>query len=325
MHLKVLGTGSYLPERKVTNQQLVQDGLDTTDDWIVSHTGIKSRQVAAPDEATSDLAVRAAERALKAANLDAQQLGFIVCATSTPDHTLPATANLIQAALGANCGAMDLNAGCSGFVQALAVGFALCNQSEGRPVLVVGADCYSRIMDWSDRTTAVFFGDGAGAVVIAAGGTRPTLLSVMSGSDGKGGKQIIVESGGSRCPVTPLALEEGKTKLRMNGRAVWDFALDKVPALIREVVAQAGLTLAEIDLIIPHQSNAKMLNAFAEALDISQEKIFFNVQNYANTAAASVAIALDEAVRQKRLQPGGKVVLVGFGAGLSWCAACLSW
>ncbi len=322
---RVLGTGSYLPERIVTNQELVDDGLPTSDDWIVSHTGIRCRHVVADDQATSDLATAAAQRALTSAEVEPSALSAIVCATSSPDHGLPATANLVQANLGASCGAIDVNAGCSGFVHALLVGHALCAQNGGAPVLVVGADAYSRIMNWSDRTTAVFFGDGAGAAVVGAGEGGPSLLASLSGSDGSGGHHIQLEAGGSRRPVTPKDVAEHRHQLRMNGRAVWDFAVARVPGVVREVVARAGLTLDDVDLIVPHQSNARMLSAFGDALGGCHDRIYSHVDAHANTAAASVAIALDAALHEGRVQRGKVVVLVGFGAGLSWCAACLRW
>ncbi len=322
MNSAILGTGSYLPDKAVSNQELVDSGLDTSNDWIVSRTGIQSRRIAAPEQATSDLAIEASRRALSKAGVEPNELGFLVCATSTPDHQLPATANLIQHALGASCGSIDLNAGCSGFVQALIVAHGMFLQS-GRPVLVVGADTYSRIMNWSDRKTAVFFGDGAGALVIGAGDQSPCLLSWKSGSDGSGGSCITTVAGGSRRPITAEDLETGAGRLSMDGRAVWEFAVGRVPGLVRDVVEQAGLSLEEIDLIVPHQANQKMLKVIADELGVSEEVFFSNVAAHANTAAASVGIALDQAVQGGRLKRGQVVVIVGFGAGLAWSAACL--
>ncbi len=323
MNSRIIGTGSYLPDQIIQNEDLVRDGLDTTDDWIVSHTGIESRRIVAPDQATSDLAVHAARRALEKAGIAAEQLGYIVCATSTPDQKLPATANLIQHQLGSSCGAVDLNAGCSGFVHALVVGVAMQQQLGGAPVLVVGADAYSRILNWKDRTTAVFFGDGAGALVLGVSGDAPCLLAVKMGSDGSGAPCITTVAGGSRRPTTQEDLLSGADRLTMNGRAVWEFAMRTVPGAIREVVHAAGLSLKDVDLIIPHQANEKMLTAIAEELGVPQATFFCSVREQANTAAASVGIALDQALSSGRLAPGQIAVLVGFGAGLSWAAACV--
>jgi 3-oxoacyl-[acyl-carrier-protein] synthase-3 len=229
---------------------------------------------------------------------------------------------LIQHALGASCGAIDLNAGCSGFVQAVIVAHGMFLQS-GRPVLVVGADTYSRIMNWSDRNTALFFGDGAGALVIGKAGSSPCLLSWQSGSDGSGGSCITTVAGGSRRPMTADDLQTGAGRLSMKGRAVWEFAVGRVPGLVRDVVAQAGLSLADVDLIVPHQANQKMLKVIADELGVSEDVFFSNVAAHANTAAASVGIALDHAVASGRLRRGQVVVIVGFGAGLAWSAACL--
>lgn len=325
MKSAILGTGSYLPTKSVSNQDLVDTGLDTSDEWIVSRTGIKSRRVAAPEQATSDLAIEASRRALESAQVKASELGYIVCATSTPDHQLPAVANLVQDKIGATCGAIDMNAGCSGFVQAFLVGHALHEQSGGRPVLVIGADAYSRIMNWSDRRTAVFFGDGAGALVIGQSNesARPCLLSSQSGSDGSGGSCITTRAGGSRSPMTPEALASGAGFLTMDGPAVWKFAVSTVPQLVRDVVKDAGLSLEDIRLIVPHQANQKMLGVIAEELGVNSDVLFSNVDKNANTAAASVGLALDEAVSAGRLSRGDHLVLVGFGAGLAWSAACI--
>jgi len=321
----ILGTGSYAPERIVTNRELIASGLDTTDEWIVERTGIRERRIASPEEATSDLAARAAERALEMAGIKAADLDLIICATSTPDHPLPATANLIQHKLKCDAGALDVNAACSGFVYALSVGFALRSSGQARYVLVVGADTYSRILDWEDRRSAIFFGDGAGAAVLGPTSSGDWLLSSVHGSDGSGARQIMVQAGGSRLPATEERVRSRLTRFHMDGRAVWSFAVARMPATVREVATRAGLAVADIRLLIPHQSNQRMLEACCASLGLEEERLFLNVDRYANTASASVAIALDEAVRQRRIRPGDPVVLVGFGGGLSWSAVCLRW
>ena len=296
MPTAILGTGSYLPPNTVTNADLVQRGLDTTEEWIVEHTGIRERRIADPNQATSDLALVAARRALDAAGLRPADLDLIICATSSPDHQLPATASLLQHKLGCQAGAFDLNATCSGFAYALVVGFAMRRQTGCRHVLVVGADTYSRILNWEDRTTAVFFGDGAGAVVLGPTDGDDWLLASHHGSDGGGAPAIIVPAGGSRRPATEQRVRERETLFTMNGRAVWNFVLERVPAAIRTVTAQANLALSDIDLLIPHQANQRM-RTFAQRRELPPERLFINVDRYGNTASASVAIALDEAVR----------------------------
>lgn len=321
----ILGTGSYVPERVVTNEQLIASGLDTSHEWILEKTGIRERRIAGSEEATSDLAVCAAKRALEMAGLKAADLDLIICATSSPDHPIPATASIIQHKLGCAAGALDVNAVCSGFVYALSVGFALRSSGQARHVLVIGADTYSRLLDWGDRRSAVFFGDGAGAVVLGPAPGPDWLLSSVHGSDGGGADKIMIAAGGSRLPATEEHVRARLTRFHMDGRAVWNFALDRMPAAVREVAARAGLSVADIGLLIPHQSNQRMLEACCESLGLEKERMFLNVDRYANTAAASIAIALDEALRQRRIGPGEPVVLVGFGGGLSWSAVCLRW
>jgi 3-oxoacyl-[acyl-carrier-protein] synthase-3 len=318
----VLGVGAYLPEERVTNQQLVDRGLDTNHDWIVQHTGFEVRHIARPDEATSDLATAAARAALTAAGVDAKDIGYICCATSSPDHLLPATANLVQHNLGCDCGAIDINGGCSGFVHAMGLGFAMLTQSPAKPVLVIGADTYSRLVDWSDRKTAIFFGDGAGAAVLGLRTGPESLLGMVSGSDGGGGDLISIRAGGTR---QRTAGERSEAFLKMVGSEVWRFALRHVPALVRAVLEQANLSLDDVDLIVPHQANARMLAMIARELEVPEEKVFINVKDNCNTAAASVGIALQQAASSGRLKEGDIVVLAGFGAGLGWCGMCLRW
>jgi 3-oxoacyl-(acyl-carrier-protein) synthase III len=325
MTTAILGTGAYVPARRVTNEDLVRNGLNSSHAWILEHTGIHERRVAAPEEASSDLAAMAALRAIAAAKLEPRDIDTVLCATSTPDHVLPTTANYVQARLGCTASATDLNAGCSGFVQALDFGFALHAQSPSSRVLVIGVDTYSRIIDWRDRGSAYFFGDGAGAVVLGPASGPTWRLASVAGSDGGRAESIIVPAGGSRAPVTEAALRGGETKLRMNGRRVWDFAVEQVPLVVREVVRRAGLRLDQIDVVVPHQANAKMLSCIAERLELPPHRLFVNVGRFANTAAASVGIALDEAVTSGVVRPGLNVVLVAFGAGLSWSAVCLRW
>jgi 3-oxoacyl-[acyl-carrier-protein] synthase-3 len=320
----ILGTGSYVPATVLANRALVERGLRTTDDWIVAHTGIRERRIAAPNEATSDMASEASRRALAAAGLRPADIDLILCATSTPDHALPHTAALIQERLGAMCGAMDLNAGCSGFAYALWTAFKLASGDRPQRILVVGADTYSRLVDWTDRTSAVFFGDGAGAAVVGPT-SAAWMRSWANGADGCGAEYIKVPAGGSRQQATEEAIRRGETFFRMQGRAVWDFAVKRVPEAISAALDGAGWTVEEIDLLIAHQANERLLEQIRIRLGLPPDKIFLNIARFGNTAAASLGIALDEAIRLGRLRPGHRFVVAGFGAGLAWCTLCLQW
>jgi 3-oxoacyl-[acyl-carrier-protein] synthase-3 len=325
MGVGIIGTGAYLPEKLVTNESLVEHGVDTSDHWIESHTGIRNRYWAADGQATSDLAVEAAREALERAGASVDEVRLIICATSSPDYLIPATASLVQHRLGARAGGFDLNGICSGFVHALLAGFALCEQANDGLVLVIGADTYSRLLDLRQREASIFFGDGAGAVVLAPTASPSWLSSSVSGSAGEHFDKIIVPMGGSRRPCSIDGIAAGQNKLKMEGKAVWQFVTRQVPAAIREVVAAANLGLDDIDLIVPHQANLRMLSQCITELGVPEDRLMTNVDRYGNTAAASIPIALHEAVTGGRLRSGQHAVLVGFGGGLSWCAACLRW
>jgi 3-oxoacyl-[acyl-carrier-protein] synthase-3 len=325
MSVGIKGSGLFVPHRVVTNHDLVAAGMRTSHEWIVEHTGIHARRIAAAEEATSDLAVGAARDAIDQAGISPSEIRMIVCATSTPDHTLPSTAGLVQDRLGVTgAGAFDLNAGCSGFAYALNVGFALQqNLSEGY-VLVVAADTYSRFLDWDDRSSAMFFGDGAGAVVLGPS-SRNWMLASYCGSDGSGSKHITIPAGGSRLPATECRVREKLTQFHMNGKEVWSFVRGLLPEMIHEVTRRAGLRVADIKLFIPHQANERLLLACIGDLGIERERMLLNVDRYGNTGSASAAIGLAEAVASGRLSPGDIVVLAGFGAGLAWSSSCLEW
>lgn len=326
MGAAIVGTGACLPPNLVSNDDLVEKyGVDTSDEWIVSHTGIRTRHWLDADRATSDLAFEAARSALENAGASARDVGLIICATSSPDYSIPATASLVQHRLGAPAGAFDLNGVCSGFVHALISGFALSDQLDGRLVMVIGADAYSRLIDLRDRRTAVFFGDGAGAVVLAPTTGPSWLRSWTSGCDGADFDKIIVPMGGSRRATTAAGISAAENKLRMDGRAVWDFAVARAPAAVRDVVGRGGLSLNEIDWLIPHQANLRLLERCVQELELPASKLITNVERHGNTAAASVPIALHEAVACGKIRPGHNLALVAFGSGLSWSAACLAW
>lgn len=326
MGAAIIGTGAYLPPQIVTNDDLVRiHGVDTSDAWIVSHTGIRARRWASAGQATSDLAYEAARRALDDAGATPRDVGLVLCATSTPDYPIPATASLVQHRLGVQAGGFDINGVCSGFMQALVTGFALSDQVGSGLILVIGADTYSRLIDLRDRRTAVFFGDGAGAVVLAPSSGPSWLRAACHGCDGAAFDRIIVPMGGSRTAMTLTGLEAGEHKLQMDGRAVWDFATARAPAAVREVATLSGLSVDDLDLLVPHQANLKLLERCMQQLGMPRDKLVTNVERYGNTAAASIPIALHEARAEGKLAAGQRVALVAFGAGLSWCAACLRW
>jgi 3-oxoacyl-[acyl-carrier-protein] synthase-3 len=319
----ILGTGSALPERVLSNADL-EKMVDTDDEWITSRTGIKERRIAAEGETTSDYATLAGERALADAGISAAELDLVICATVTPDMMFPATACLVQDRLGANrAGAMDLSAACSGFLYGLSTASALVESGRCRYVLVIGADLLSRIVDYQDRTTCVLFGDGAGAAVVGPVAEEKGFLAFDLGSDGSGGKHLYLPAGGSKMPATEESVKARMHFLKMEGRETFKFAVKAMAASTEKVLAEAGLTREDIDLLVPHQANIRIIEAARERFGIAKEKVVVTIHKYGNTSASSIAIALDEARREGRAKPGDLVVMVGFGAGLTWGAAAV--
>jgi len=324
-HAHVVGWGKYVPERVLTNDDLARMA-DTSDEWIRTRTGIAERRIVDDGETTASMAIRAAQQALEVAGLSPAQLDLIIVATVTPDCAFPATACLVQDALGATCAAaFDLSAGCSGFVYGLSVAASLITAGVYQNVLVIGAETLSRITDWSDRATCVLFGDGAGAVLLQANGADGGILSTVLGADGSGGDLLCLPAGGSREPASHHTVAEGLHYLKMKGREVFRFAVRAMPAATRQVLEQAGLTLSDLKLVIPHQANQRIIEASTRALGLPPEAVFSNLERYGNTSAASIPIALCEAVEQGRIQRDDLVVCVGFGAGLTWGAAAIRW
>lgn len=319
----VLGCGSYLPGKILTNADMAKL-VDTDDAWIQQRTGIRARHIAADDETTSDLAVKAAERALADAGLDAQAIDLIVLATSTPDNTFPATATTVQERLGITHGAaFDVQAVCTGFVYGLTVADAMLRTGSHRRALVIGAETYSRILDWSDRTTCVLFGDGAGAVVIEArdGGTgtladRGVLASKLR-SDGRHKSKLYVDGGPSSTRTVG--------HLRMSGQEVFKLAVGMVPQIVHDILDENGLSPADVDWFVPHQANRRIIMATAEKLGIPEERVVLTVADHANTSSASIPLALDAAKRDGRLRPGHMVLLEAMGGGFTWGASLLRW
>ncbi len=318
---RITGTGSYLPPRRLTNADLVaelaRDGIETSDDWIVERTGIRARHFAAPDVAASDLGLEAARNALQAAGLQAQDIDLIIVATSTPDMVFPSVACILQNKLGANgCPAFDVQAVCSGFVYALAVADSLIKTGAANRALVVGAEVFSRILDFKDRTTCVLFGDGAGAVVLEASDT-PGILSSDLHADGKHVGILCVPGNVSGGQVL------GDPVLKMDGQAVFRLAVGVLEKAAHAVLAKAGLTEADVDWLIPHQANIRIMQGTARKLKLSMDKVVVTVDQHGNTSAASIPLALDHAVRTGQVKKGETLLLEGVGGGFTWGAVLL--
>lgn len=321
----IVGWGKYVPERVLTNDDLTHM-VDTSDEWIRTRTGIVERHIAADDETTATMAIEAAHQALETANLRPTDLDLIIVATATPDYLFPATACLVQDALGVpHAAAFDLAAGCSGFVYGVSVAAGLIESGHYKNALVIGAETLSRIIDWEDRTTCVLFGDGAGAVILHANDTEGGVLSSVLGADGSGGDLLHMPAGGSRHPPSHQTVAERQHYLKMKGREVFRFAVRAMPTAARQAVSKAGLTLDDLSLIIPHQANYRITDASAKTLKIPGDKVYSNVDRYGNTSAASIPIALCEAVEKDLVHRDDLVAFVGFGAGLTWAAAVVRW
>jgi len=317
----VTGLGSYLPEQLVTNDDLARR-LDTSDEWIRTRTGIGSRHYAAPSEATSDLAVAAARRALEDARLAPDDVDVLIVATTTPDHPIPATGPIVAARLGLECPAFDLNAACSGFVYGLEVGGTMA--AAGRRVLLVGAETLTRYVDHDDRSIAVLFGDGAGAVVLEhADDAR--LGPFDLGSDGSEVEILWMRAGGSREPFDPVIHAEASSRMAMRGGDVYRHAVTRMVASSRSVLAAAGLDVGEVDLVVGHQANQRILEAVAQRLDVPEGRLHLTVDRHGNTSAASIPLALDDARRAGVLERGARVLLTAFGGGLTWGSCLMTW
>ena len=318
MYARIVGTGGYLPEKVLTNHDLARM-VDTSDEWIVTRTGIRQRHIAAADQKASDLALEASRRALSAAGIGAEQLSLIVVATTTPDMVFPSTACILQAKLGVHgCAAFDVQAVCSGFTYALATADAFIRAGQCRYALVVGTEVYSRILDWTDRATCVLFGDGAGAVVVAAS-ERPGILGSKLHADGSYTKILSVP--GQICG----GAVQGKAFVTMEGNAVFKFAVRVLEEVVEETLAAYGVKRSAIDWLIPHQANLRIIEATARKLGLPMHKVVVTVDRHANTSAASIPLALDEAVRDGRIVSGQHVLLEAVGGGFTWGAVLIKW
>jgi len=322
---QIIGTGSYLPKKIMTNHDL-EAVVATTDQWITERTGIKERHIADPQEATSDLAVEAAKKALAAAGIQAEELDLLVVGTQTPDMTFPSTACLVQAKLGAKKAfAFDLSAACSGFIYALSVADQYLKSGKYQYALVIGAEVISRILDWTDRSTCVIFGDGAGAAVLKRTEEKRGILSSHLHSDGQFWDLICMPGGGSRLPISEMVLSDRLNFLKMKGSETYKIAVRNLEEVAWEALNHHQISIEKLSFMIPHQANIRIIRALAERLKLPEEKVMINIDRCGNTSAASIPLALDEAVRAGKIKKGDYLLLIAFGAGLTWGASVVEW
>lgn len=320
----ILGTGSYLPEKVMTNKDL-EKIVDTTDEWIRSRTGIEERRMADSCIAASDLGIEAAKKALEKANVSAEDVDLIIVATLTPDYTFPSTACIVQKAIGANkAAAFDLSAACSGFIYGVATGAQFIASGLYKYVLVIGTETITKILDWEDRGTCVLFGDGAGACVLGPVPHGEGFKSFVLGSDGSGASLLSQPSSGSKVPITVETIAAKENTLRMVGSEVFKFAVRVMGQVSEEAVEKAGLNKDEIDFFVPHQANIRIIEPAMKRLGLGMDKVYINLNKYGNMSSASVPVALDEAIQSGAIKKGDTVLLVGFGAGLTWGATVVT-
>ncbi len=321
----IVSVGSYVPEKIVTNADL-EKSVETTDEWITTRTGIRARRIAAEDEFTSDMAAKSALRAMEKGKITADQIDLIIVATITPDMPFPSTACLVQQKIGARrAAAFDIEAACSGFIFSLEIGQQFIMSRTYDTVLVIGAEKLSSIVDWKDRNTCVLFGDGAGAAILQHRPDAHGLLTACMGSDGQKADLLSMPGGGSRCPATVESVSKGLHFLRMDGKETFKNAVNAMFTAAQEALRRCEIDISQIKCVIPHQANLRIIDAVGERLGVKPEQLFVNLDRYGNTSAASVAIALDEAVDGGKIQRGDLVLLVVFGAGLTWGAAVIEW
>ena len=320
---RILGVGSYGPDQVVDNNKL-SETVDTSDDWIRTRTGILERRYANPNQTTSDLALEAAQQAIKNAGVLPEEIDLVLVATITPDMAFPSTACILQHKLGLNkIACFDLEAACSGFLYALDVADAMISSGRYRKALVIGAEKMSSIMDWEDRTTCVLFGDGAGAAVLSNEGIGPELLGFYCGADGSNPSLLCQPAGGSAFPATTETVNDRKHFLKMNGREIFKSAVRVMESSCRELLSKHSLTLGDIDHIIPHQANMRIVESLSQRLEVPLDKFFCNLDRFGNTSAASIPLALSEAISTNKIKPNQLCLLVAFGAGLTWASTLL--
>ena len=323
--VSIVGTGSYVPERVLTNADLSRI-VDTNDDWITTRTGIKERRIAAKDENTSEMATKAALKAMEQAKTSAKEIDLIVVATATPDMLFPATACFVQKRIGATHAAcLDISAACAGFLFGLEIAQQFITSHTHDTALVIGAEKLTSITNWTDRNTCVLFGDGAGAAVLRHRGSAHGVIATHIGSDGRYSDILFMPGGGSRCPITRENADMHLATIHMTGKEVYKQAVIAMLNAAKKVLDKAGLSVDDIACVIPHQANLRIIEAIADRLGISRDKMFVNLDRYGNTSAAAVAIALDEANRTGRIKPGDYVLLIVFGGGLTWASTIIEW
>jgi 3-oxoacyl-[acyl-carrier-protein] synthase-3 len=320
----ITGWGKYVPAKVLSNADL-EKMVETSNEWIVSRTGIRERRIAGPEETASTMGLAAAREALKVAGIEGKDLGMIIVATVCPDYHFPSVGCIVQAQLGASCGAFDIEAACSGFLYALSIAHQFASSGAAKHVLVIGVEKLSMYVDYTDRATCILFGDGAGAAVVSASDTPGGFHSFMLGSDCARPELLYVPTGGSAEPITEEALRQGRHCIKMMGSEVFKFATRAMDSASETVITEAGIKPEEIDLFVPHQANQRIIEATAKRLGLPAEKVFINIDRYGNTSAASIPIALCEAIEQGKLWPGAKVVFAAFGGGLTWGAAAMTW
>lgn len=321
----IRGTGSSLPDRILTNEDL-ERMVETSSDWIVSRTGIRERRIAREDEFMSMFATRAAEEALRSAGMQGSELDLIICATVTPDSPIPATSCIVQSNLGATgAAAFDMSAGCTGFIYGLAVADSFIAAGMYRNIMLIGAELLSKYVNWKDRTTCVLFGDGAGAVVLTPGEQPSGLLAATLRADGNLADFIHVPAGGTREPASERTVAEGRHFIRMRGNETFKMAVRSMEESARTVLRQAGIDTGDVDLFIPHQANRRIIDAVGSRLGLRDDQVYINVERVGNTSAASIPIALNEALQQDLVKDGSIILLAAFGTGLTWGAAIIRW
>jgi 3-oxoacyl-[acyl-carrier-protein] synthase-3 len=322
--VSITGLGCHVPERVLTNDE-ISERVDTSNEWIMERTGIRERRIAAPEEALSDVALPAAEQALDAAGVRAQDVDLIIVATVTPDMVFPSTGALLADTLGAkDAAAYDLSAGCTGFMYAIAQGHAMVAAGLAARALIIGGDVLSKLMNWNDRSTCILFGDGAGAVVlerVQEGG----FLGFELGADGAGGPDLVLPAGGSRLPTSPETVGNGAHFVQMNGREVFKFATRVLVSSAEAVLAECGSTIEDVDVYVPHQANVRIIDHATKKLGIDPERVVVNVDRYGNTSSGSIPLALADALKDGRLREGKLVLMTGMGAGLTWGSGLLEW
>jgi len=322
-YAQIAGVGSYLPETVLTNADL-ERMVDTSDEWITTRTGIAQRRVVAQGETTSDLAVRAARLAMQRAGVSGDEVDLLVVGTTSPDYIMPSTACGTQAKLGLSCPAVDTMAACSSFIYALQYGAAVIESGRADTVLVVGAEALTRLVDFTDRSTCVLFGDGAGAVVLTAG-DEPGVEAVVLGADGAGGEHLNIPAGGAARPITHEAIDAHEQYVKMAGGEVFKFAVRVIPKATNQALELSGHSIDDVTWLVPHQANERIVATIEERLGIDDKRVYLNIERTGNTSAASIPLALDDLYTSGRLAPGDLLALVGFGAGLTWGAAVVRW